>query len=279
MTTYRSTQTIQAVQFTGTAIPEITCGGSPAEVQSNGCDSSRKQHIHVHTQAIGGMTVLQPGDWIFAVPGGPWGTASDAKFRAHWEVPAATTKPTIAELEAILNSPAPTVYVQSDGSLGAVPVPEASPDFSSGDIVVLKSGGPDMRVIAVDDNHAACEWTAIDGTRQVHLFLLPMLRPVPEVAPPETAVFPEAPAVPPVDVAVVSTTQSVPVIGQDGNIVAIHHIETFPDGSTNITETPAAPVVIPVPVPHAHAHGPETAVGEGLVNPPEAPTNPSIFTD
>lgn len=192
MTTYRSKDTIQAVQFTGDAIPDITCGGSPAEVQANGCDSSRKQHRHVHTQAIGGMTVLQPGDWIFAVPGGPWGTASDGKFRAHWEVPAVPITPPL------------------------------------------------------------------------------------EVAPTATATFPEADTTAPVDVAVVSTTQSVPVIGAAGSVVAIHHIETFPDGSTNITETPVEPAPIPVPAPHT-IEKPETAVGEGLVA--EAPTNPVIFTD
>lgn len=219
MITYRSKDTIQAVQFTGDAIPDITCGGSPAEVQANGCDSSRKQHLHVHTQAIGGMTVLQPSDWIFAVPGGPWGTASDGKFRAHWEVPAATTKPTIAELETTFAVLSPTTCAEAHGSLAAGPAPEVAT---------------------------------------------------------ETAAFPEADTTAPVDVAVVPATQSVPVIGADGSVVAIHHIETFPDGSTNITETPVEPAPIPVPAPHT-IEKPETAVGEGLVT--EAPTNPAIFTD
>ena len=93
MNTYRSLETIKAVQFTGDPIPDVTCHGTPEQVQANGCDSSRKLHPHVHTQATGGMTILKPGDWIYPVPGGPFAVASDAKFRAHWEVPAPEAAP------------------------------------------------------------------------------------------------------------------------------------------------------------------------------------------
>lgn len=86
-TRYRSLETIEAVQYTGDTIPGVTCSGSDAEVQEHGCDSSRKRHTHVHTTATGGMTVLKESDWVFPMPGGPFGTASDAKFRSHWEVP------------------------------------------------------------------------------------------------------------------------------------------------------------------------------------------------
>lgn len=120
MNTYRSLNTIQAVQFTGDPIHGVTCGGSESEVFANGCDSSRKQHIHVHANVTGGMVVLQPGDWIFPVSGGPWGVASNAKFCGAWEVP--DVKPaTIEGLEAILNGPEPIVYVQKDGSVSTVP--------------------------------------------------------------------------------------------------------------------------------------------------------------
>lgn len=90
MERYRSLQTIEAVQFTGTAIPDVTCHGTPEEVTTNGCDSSRKQHPHVHTKETGGMHVLIPGDWIYPVSGGPWAVATDALFRASWEVPGAS---------------------------------------------------------------------------------------------------------------------------------------------------------------------------------------------
>ena len=119
MNTYRSTQTIEAQQFTGEPIPDVTCGGSPDEVQAHGCDSSRKHLPHVHTQAIGGMTVLKPGDWIFPVHGGPWGVATDARFRSSWEVPAplaavppsAVTKPEVPASATTFpaDSPVPVV--------------------------------------------------------------------------------------------------------------------------------------------------------------------------
>ena len=87
MTTYRSLETLQAVQYTGAPIEGVTCSGTPEEVQKHGCDSSRKHLPHVHTQAVGGMTVLAPGMWIFPLHGGPFGVAPDVRFRSNWEVP------------------------------------------------------------------------------------------------------------------------------------------------------------------------------------------------
>lgn len=94
MNTYRSLQTIQAVQFTGEHIPDVTCLGSSTDPEirdkaraANGCDATRAGLPHVHTKAVGGITVLAPGWWIFAVPGGPWAAQPDATFRAGWEVP------------------------------------------------------------------------------------------------------------------------------------------------------------------------------------------------
>lgn len=94
MTTYRSKQTISAVQFIGDPIEGVTCLGSSPDKdiaekarQANGCDSSRAHMPHVHTKDVGGMKVLTHGMWVFAEPAGPWGTKSDAGFRAFWEVP------------------------------------------------------------------------------------------------------------------------------------------------------------------------------------------------
>lgn len=87
MKTYRSTHTIDALQFNGDPIPGVTCTGVDDDYQKNGCDGTRKHLPHVHTKAIGGLTVLKPGDWIMYEPGGPFDVASDQKFQAHWEVP------------------------------------------------------------------------------------------------------------------------------------------------------------------------------------------------
>ena len=86
MNTYRSKETIQAEQYTGAPIPGVTCQGTPEERQVHGCDGTRAHLPHVHTQSTGGLDVLQPGTWIFPVRGGPFGVASDARFRANWEV-------------------------------------------------------------------------------------------------------------------------------------------------------------------------------------------------
>lgn len=97
MKLYRSLEHIKAVQYTGDPIPDVTCSGSAEEVQKHGCDPSRKHLLHVHTQAIGGMTVLSPGDWIYPVQGGPFAVAKDARFRGHWEVPVEAVAPSMAE--------------------------------------------------------------------------------------------------------------------------------------------------------------------------------------
>lgn len=116
MNTYRSHSTIDAVQYTGVAIEGITCGGSDAEFAARGCDPSRRKHTHVHTAATGGITVLQPGDWIYPIPGGPWGVAGDQKFRGHWEVPSIVED--LKAIDDILAEPeAPEV----------VPTPEVAP--------------------------------------------------------------------------------------------------------------------------------------------------------
>lgn len=87
MTRYRLLETVAAVQYTGDAIPDITCDGTEPEYARNGCDASRRHVRHAHTQAIGGMTVLQAGDWILPVSGGPFRVVPDAEFRSVVEVP------------------------------------------------------------------------------------------------------------------------------------------------------------------------------------------------
>lgn len=106
MTKYRSLETLEAVQYLGVPIPGVTCDGDSEDAvirakarETHGCDSSRGNHPHVHTQAVGGMSVLVPGMWIFPIRGGPWGVAADARFRGSWEVP----KPA----EALPPAPAP----------------------------------------------------------------------------------------------------------------------------------------------------------------------------
>ncbi len=86
MNSYRSLSTIDAIQYTGAPIDGVTCSGSNEDYREKGCDNSRRHLPHVHTLTVGGITVLQPGDWIFRVVGGPFGVASDAKFRASWQV-------------------------------------------------------------------------------------------------------------------------------------------------------------------------------------------------
>ena len=72
----------------------MTCLGSSTDPvvrdkarAANGCDATRAGLPHVHTKAVGGITVIAPGWWIFAVPGGPWAAQPDATFRAGWEIP------------------------------------------------------------------------------------------------------------------------------------------------------------------------------------------------
>lgn len=150
MTTYRSKETIQAVQFQGSPLPGVTCDGSSLDKDTReaakyaaGCDPSRAHHLHVHTQDTGGMKVLKPGDWIFPLIGGPWGTASDEKFRGHWEVPEVKTRPTIEELQKILDNEGDVpVIVHSDGSVSAPEPPVISatnsitPDLAAGTMIV-----------------------------------------------------------------------------------------------------------------------------------------------
>lgn len=84
MTTYRSLATLDAIQYHGEPIPGVTCDGNRDKY---GCDSSRAHLTHVHTRAIGGITVLKDGDWIMRSDGGPFAVAEDAEFRKCYEVP------------------------------------------------------------------------------------------------------------------------------------------------------------------------------------------------
>jgi hypothetical protein len=72
----------------------VTCLGSSTDPAvrdkaraANGCDATRAGLPHVHTKAVGGITVIAPGWWIFAVPGGPWAAQPDETFRGGWEIP------------------------------------------------------------------------------------------------------------------------------------------------------------------------------------------------
>ena len=129
MNRYRSLETIQAVQYLGEPIPGVTCHGSEDEVRANGCDSSRKIHPHVHTQAIGGMTVLKTGDWIFPLPGGPFGVASDTRFRGSWEVPA--PEPVLTPVIGAETVELPTVSAEASTSK-VVEIPQPAPLVTPG---------------------------------------------------------------------------------------------------------------------------------------------------
>lgn len=141
MNTYRSIETIQAIQYTGEPVAGVTCAGTPAEVQLSGCDASRKHLPHVHTQSIGGMTILKAGDWVFPVAGGPFGTASDGKFRSHWEV----SVPTPVALPVAVSVPAPVAVPELVGLQGPTlaGVPTHRSDGSPADPVSpVLAGGP-----------------------------------------------------------------------------------------------------------------------------------------
>lgn len=87
MEKYRKFETVQAVQYLGEPIPDVTCEGTKEQRAVGGCDNTRAHLPHVHTRAIGGLTVIQKGDWIEPVTGGPFRVWSDANFRAYQEVP------------------------------------------------------------------------------------------------------------------------------------------------------------------------------------------------
>lgn len=105
MNHYRSLQTIEAIQYTGTPIPGVTCepqADAKAEAErrkNNGCDTARAHLPHVHANVSGGLVVLKEGDWITPVYGGPFAVLADDYFRANWEVPITIMEPTpIAEV-------------------------------------------------------------------------------------------------------------------------------------------------------------------------------------
>ncbi|MFN3350709.1 YodC family protein [Pseudorhodoplanes sp.] len=49
-------------------------------------------------------------------------------------------------------------------------------EFSPGDVVVLKSGGPRMTIAAVDKQNALCEWFSDDQNPLSRSFALTSLR-------------------------------------------------------------------------------------------------------
>ena len=69
MKTYRSLNTIEAVQYQGAPIPGRPCDGHANEKarMDAGCDSSRVHLPHVHGNVTGGLIALKPSDWIFPV--------------------------------------------------------------------------------------------------------------------------------------------------------------------------------------------------------------------
>jgi hypothetical protein len=102
MQTFRSLATIEATQYTGIPIPDITCHGEEEKFMANGCDASRRYVPHVHSRAVGGMTALKAGDWIIAEAGGPFKVIPDPLFRAQYEVAAPVTAPRQAGTAQIL---------------------------------------------------------------------------------------------------------------------------------------------------------------------------------
>lgn len=89
MTIFRSRQTIEAVQYTGTPIADITC--EPRADDKEEAERRKNCHSvtsapHVHAAVPGGLAALKEGDWITPVPGGPFAVITDAQFRANWEV-------------------------------------------------------------------------------------------------------------------------------------------------------------------------------------------------
>lgn len=55
-------------------------------------------------------------------------------------------------------------------------------EFSIGDVVQLKSGGPDMTIIEIDNGKALCLWQAWSGETGRHLFPVPCLMTAPPKA-------------------------------------------------------------------------------------------------
>ncbi len=121
MTHYRSLATLPAEQYLGVPIPGITCDG---DRDKHGCDSSRGHLPHVHSNTVGGLTVLKYGDWIMPQAGGPFAVAPDAEFRAYYEVPEATPVPSVV-FET-------RTYADGVVATGPGPLPETSPASPAG---------------------------------------------------------------------------------------------------------------------------------------------------
>lgn len=121
MNTYRSLSVIKAVQYTGSAIPDVTCSGSDQEYRERGCDTSRRYHPHVHTVQTSGITVLKTGDWIYPVFGGPFAVVSDEKFRTGFEVPPPAEPPQV-QLPAVEQT---VSLLEAETPVSTPEVPEA----------------------------------------------------------------------------------------------------------------------------------------------------------
>lgn len=93
MEAYRSLATQVAIQYKGVPIPDVTCEATDQQRLVNGCDPSRMAFPHVHTRAVGGLTVLTLDCWIMPEIGGPFVIARDEQFRAHFEVPEPVVEP------------------------------------------------------------------------------------------------------------------------------------------------------------------------------------------
>lgn len=124
MDKYRKFETTTAVQYSGEPIPDVTCEGTREQRDVNGCDNTRGHLPHVHTRSIGGLTVLQKGDWIQPVVGGPFQVWSDANFRAYHEVPDLTGGGTaLTGIDGPVLVPAPEPAASGPGPV-LVPAPK-----------------------------------------------------------------------------------------------------------------------------------------------------------
>lgn len=130
MNTYRSLSVIKAVQYTGSPIEDVTCGGTEKDYREKGCDNSRRHLPHVHTAEVGGLTALRPGDWIYPIFGGPFGVVSDEKFRGGYEVPAEPVVPA--------DEPVITFMVNTEvPSFSASSLPPAKPEEIVSDLAAI----------------------------------------------------------------------------------------------------------------------------------------------
>lgn len=132
---YRSLSVIEAIQYAGIPIPDVTCEPkTEAEEEAkrrrdNGCDTTRAHLAHVHSNTPGGLTVLKDGDWITRVAGGPFAVISDVQFRVNFEVPSGIVpaEDLPEDGQAVVLAPAPVIEPE--------PVPEPKAEVPSGPVV------------------------------------------------------------------------------------------------------------------------------------------------